>query len=72
MKEKQIKTEPMDRSFVVFNIDKTKNGKVMRFMLLELEINRYMEKINAVVTDLNSMNIFLGYNLLVKYNPELN
>jgi len=57
---------------VVFNIDKTKNGKVMRFMLLELEINRYMEKINAVVTDLNSMNIFLGYNLLVKYNPELN
>jgi len=62
----------MDRSFVVFNIDKTKNGKVMRFMLLELEINRYMEKINAVVTDLNSMNIFLGYNLLVKYNPELN
>ena len=34
----------MDRSFKVFNIDKTKNGKVMIFMLLELEINRHMKK----------------------------
>jgi len=62
----------MDRSFKVFNIDKTKNRKVMRFMLLELEINGYMEKINVVVTDLNSINMFLGYNWLVKYNPEVN
>jgi len=72
VKKKHIETEPMDRSFKVFNIDKTKNRKVMRFILLELEINGYMEKINAVVTDLNSINIFLGYNWLVKYNPEVN
>ena len=62
----------MDRSFKVFNINKTKNEKVMRFMLLELEINKHMEKINTVVTDLNSINMFLGYNWLVKYNPEVN
>ena len=31
-----------------------------------------MEKIDIVVTDLNSINIFLGYNWLVKYNPEVN
>ena len=31
-----------------------------------------MEKIDTVVTDLNSINIFLGYNWLVKYNPEVN
>jgi len=44
VKKKYIKTKPMDRSFKVFNIDKTKNGKVMIFMLLELEINRHMKK----------------------------
>ena len=29
----------MDRSFDVFNADRTKNGGVIRFVLLELEIN---------------------------------
>ena len=58
----RIKTEQMDRSFEVFNTDGTKNGEVTRFILLELEINRHTERINAAVTDLNGMNIFLGYN----------
>jgi len=31
-----------------------------------------MEKIDIVVTDLNNIDIFLGYNWLVKYNPEVN
>ena len=31
-----------------------------------------MEKINAVVIDLNSMDMFLEYNWLFKYNPKLN
>ena len=38
----------------------------------DIEINRYMEKINVVVTDLNSMDMFLEYNWLVKYNSEFN
>ncbi len=62
----------MDRSFKVFNIDGTKNIEVTRFILLELEINRYTEKINATVTHLNSMDIFLKYNWLVKHNLEVN
>ena len=62
----------MDRSFKVFNIDKTKNGEVTWFVLLEVEINEHKEQINAAVTDLNSMNMFLGYNWLVKHNPEVN
>ena len=60
--KERIKTEQMDRSFEVFNTDGTKNGEVTRFILLELEINRHTERINAAVTDLNGMNIFLGYN----------
>jgi len=35
-------------------------------------INEYMEKINAAVTDSNSIDMFLEYNWLVKHNPEVN
>ena len=62
----------MNRSFKVFNADRTKNREVTRFAPLELEINKHMEKINVAVTDLNSMNIFLGYDWFVKHNPEVN
>ena len=61
VKEERIKTEPMDRSFKVFNADGTKNGEVTRFVLLEVEINRHKEWIDAVVTDLNGTVMFLGY-----------
>ena len=72
VKEKIIKTKPIDISFKVFNIDQTKNREVIRFMPLEIEFNRYMEKIDIVVTDLNRTDMFLEYNWLVKYNPEVN
>ena len=72
VKKEQIKTEPMDRSFEVFNTDKTKNGEVTRFKPLELEINRHTEKIDIAVTNLNSINMFLEYDWLIKYNPEVN
>ena len=70
--EEKIKIKPIDRLFKVFNTDGTKNGEVIIFVLLELEINRYMKIINAVVIDLDGMDIFLGYNWLVKHNPEVN
>jgi len=72
VKEERIKTEPIDRSFKVFNIDRTKNGEVTRFVLLELEINGHIEQIDIAVTDLNSTDMFLRYNWLVKYNSEVN
>ena len=62
----------MERSFKVFNADGTKNGEVMQFAPLEVEINRYKEQINVAVTDLNSIDMFLGYDQLVKYNLEVN
>ena len=71
VKEERIKTEPMDRSFEVFNVDRTKNGEVTRFTPLEVEINRHKEQIDAVVTDPNRMDIFLKYDWLVKHNPEV-
>ena len=57
--------KPIDKSFKVFNVDGTKNEKVMRFISLKLEINRHMKKINATVTDLYSTDIFLEYDQLV-------
>jgi len=56
VKEKRKKTELTDKSFKVFN------GEVTRFMLLELEINKHTEKIDVVVMDLNSTDMFLKYN----------
>ena len=40
-------------------------------MPLEMKINRYKENINTVVIDLNSTGMFLEYDWLVKYNPEV-
>ena len=62
MKEERIKMESMNRLFKVFNVDKTKNEEVTQYIPMEAKINRYKKQINTVVTDLNSIDIFLGYN----------
>jgi len=72
VKDKRIQTKPINFSFEVFNADGTKNGEVTRMVPLEIKINRHKEQLEAVVTDLNDTDIFLGYNWLVKYNLEVN
>ena len=71
VKEERIRMEPMDRSFEVFNADGTKNGEVTRFALLEVEIDRHKEQMDAAVMDLNGTDMFLGYDWLVKHNSEV-
>ena len=58
--------------FEVFNTDGTKNGEVTKVTPLEIEINRHKETLEAVVTDLNEMDMFLGHDWLVKHNSEIN
>ena len=72
MKEKWIKIILLPKLFNIFNVDKTrsKNHRVTQFVLLELEINKHIE--NIVVINLNSMDIFLEYDLLVKHNSKVN
>ena len=72
IKKEKIKTESIDRSFKVFNVDRTKNRKVTWFVLLKVEINRHKKQINVAVMDLNGTDMFLGYDWLVKYNLEVN
>ena len=62
MEEEQIKIKLLLRSFKVFTINKTKNREVIWFVLLELEINGHMKKIDIVIIDKNSIDIFLEYS----------
>ena len=49
-----------------------KNREMTKVAHLEIEINRYKEQLEAVITDLNRMDMFLDHDWLVKYNPEVN
>jgi len=72
VKEKRIQTKKINFSFEVFNADGTKNGEVTKVAPLEVEINGHKETLEAVVTDLDGTDIFLGYDWLVKHNSEVN
>ena len=72
VEEERINIKPIDKSFKVFNANRTKNREVTRFALLELKINGHTERIDTVITDLNSTDMFLRYDYLVKHNPEIN
>ena len=72
VKDKRIQTKVIDFSFEVFNTDGTKNGEVTKVAPLEIEINGYKETLEAVVTDLDGTDMFLGHDWLIKHNPEVN
>ena len=55
-----------------FNTDGTRNREVTKVASLEIEINGHKEQLEAAVMDLNSTDMFLGHDLLVKHNPEVN
>ena len=72
VKDKRIQMKPINFSIEVFNMDRTKNGEVIRIAPLEIEVNSYRKQLEAAVTDLNKMDIFLGHDWLVKHNLEVN
>jgi len=72
VKNKRIQTKAIDFSFKVFNADRTKNREVTKMAPLEIEINGHKETLEAAVTNLDRMDMFLGHDWLVKHNPEVN
>ena len=72
VKDKKILTKPIGFSFKVFNADSTKNREVTKVAPLEIKIDRHTEQLEAAVTDLDGMDMFLGHDWLVKHNPEVN
>jgi len=72
VKGRRIQTKLINFSFEVFNTDEMKNREVTRIVSLEIKINRHKEQLEAAVMDLNSMNMFLGHDWLVKHNSKVN
>ena len=72
VKDKRIQTKAIDFSFEVFNADRIKNREVTKVAPLEIEINGHKETLEAVVTDLDGTDMFLGHDWLIKHNPEVN
>ena len=56
----------------MFNVDGMKNREVTKVVPLEVKINGHKKQLEAVVTDLNRTDIFLGHDWLVKHNSEVN
>ena len=61
VKKKNIKMKLIKFLFEVYNADRTKNRDVTRVVPLEV-----------AVMDLNSIDIFLEHDWLVKHNSEVN
>jgi len=72
VKDKKIPTKPINFSFEVFNADGTKNREVTKMVPLEIKIDRHTEQLEAAVTDIDRMDMFLGHDWPVKHNPEVN
>ena len=72
VKDKRIQTRPINFLFEVFNVNGTKNGEVTKVASLEIKINRYKEQLEAVVINLNRIDMFLEHNWLVKHNLKVN
>jgi len=62
VKNKKIPTKPIDFSFKVFNADGTKNGEITKVVPLKIKIDGHIEQLEATVTDLDGMDMFLGHN----------
>jgi len=62
VKNKRIPTKSINFSFQVFNANGTKNGEVTKVAPLEIKINGYKETLEAVVTDLDGTDMFLGHD----------
>jgi len=69
VKNKRIQMRPINFSF---DADGTKNEEITKVASLEIEINGHKEQLEAVVIDLNGMDMFLGHDWLVKHNLEVN
>jgi len=72
VKDKRIQTKPINFSFKVFNMDRTKNREVTKVASLEIKIDGHKERLEATVMNLNGTDMFLDHDWLVKHNSEIN
>jgi len=71
--EKGIPTKSLPKLFNVYNSDRSRNGKktIREFVPLEINSNRHIKQIDAVVLEIKETDLFLGHDWLVEHNPEV-
>ena len=54
----------MPLTILVYNADSTlnKNKSIKEFVILQLAINNHYKRINLTITELEDMDLFLGYD----------
>ena len=73
IKEKGISTKSLPKPFDVYNSDRSRNGEktIKEFVPLEINSNRHIKQIDAVVSEIKKTDLFLEHNWLVEHNPEV-
>jgi len=73
VQREKLPTEKMKTTMEIYNSDGTQNkyGKIKEIIPIILEVGGHMEQINVVVSGITETDIFLGYDLLEKHNPEI-
>ena len=73
VKEKGISTKSLLRPFNMYNSDGSRNGEktIREFVPLEINSNRHIEQIDAVVSEIKEIDLFLGHDWLVEHNLEV-
>jgi len=73
VEEKGIPTKSLPKLFNVYNSDGSRNEEktIREFVPLEINLNRHIEQIEAVVLKIKKTNLFLGHDWLVGHNPEV-
>jgi hypothetical protein len=71
---KDIPQVKLPRPITCTNSDGTISGNkpITDFVKVKMEINGHQENIDAVITHLDSADIFVGYDWLTKHNPTIN
>ncbi len=62
VKDKRIQIKPINFSFEVFNANKTKNREITKVVSLEIKIKGHKEQLEAAVTDLDEIDMFLDHD----------
>jgi len=64
VEEKRILTRSLPKPFNIYNSDRSRNGEktIREFVPLEINSNRHIEQIDAVVSEIKKTDLFLGHD----------
>ena len=74
VKHERLPTQPIAQPFKALNADGTENkqGMVKEKVKLRMEIQGHREHLEAVVTNIDKTDMFLGHDWLAIHNPTIN